>query len=77
MRNQTHVRFDCLANCIGRQILSHWTTKEALWSFLTRQFYEILNESGNGVQYWDVGEMEGWKKMKPICFFFFFVSLDC
>ena len=41
--------------CIGRQILSHWTTKEALWSFLTRQFYEILNESGKGVQYWDVG----------------------
>ena len=53
-----------------QQILSHWTTKEALWSFLTRQFYEILNESGNGVQYWDVGETEGWKKMKPICFFF-------
>ena len=71
MRNQTHVRFDCLANCIGRQILSHWTTKEALWSFLTRQFYEILNESSNGVQYWDVGETEGWKKMKSICFFFF------
>ena len=64
MRNQTHVP------CIGRQILSHWTTKEALWSFLTRQFYEILNELSNGVQYWDVGETEGWKKMKPICFFF-------
>ena len=60
-----------MSPCIGRQILIHWTTKEALWSFQTRQFYEILNESGNGVQYWDVGETEGWKKMKPICFSFF------
>ena len=64
-----------MSPCIGRQILSHWTTKEALWSFLTRQFYEILNELSNG-NIWDVGETEGRKKCKH-CFSFFFVSLDC
>ena len=72
MRNQTHVRFDCLANCIGRQILSHWTTKEALWSFLTRQFYEILNELSNGVQYMGCRGDRRVEKNETHLFLFFF-----